>query len=79
MNYYSYMNQRNSATTVAMDALGGERTRGKTSQASEKSPKDQSLEEHAASSIPTDTSQGTPASSEMVLRPIAIWTMSAKP
>ena len=46
MNYYSYMNQRNSATTVAMDALGGERTRGQTSQASEKSPKDQSLEEH---------------------------------
>lgn len=46
MNYYSYMNQRNSATTVAMDALGGERTRGQTGQMSGKSPKDQSLEAH---------------------------------
>lgn len=46
MDYYSYMNQRNSATTVAMDALGGERAQGQTGQTSGKSPKDMSLEEH---------------------------------
>lgn len=45
MNYYLYMNGRNSAT-VAMDALGGVRLRGHSGQPTRKSPKDQSLEEH---------------------------------
>lgn len=51
MNYYSYMNQKNSVGAVAMDALGG--TRAPTTQqgqqgasAGKKSPKEMSLEAH---------------------------------